>query len=883
MRKRLFCVSIFCCLLVAGGAIAATPRTGRGGGTATETTVKKSANVSGNATGTVVRGGRGVVAKPGENSGTSGTVSARSAVRTGGTTASKSSKSAGTNSGAKVVSARAGTKQNVVNSGTKVSAATTNTVVSEECRTKYYGCMDSFCMLDNANGGRCLCSDRNAELDLVLAEIEKLDQQSYEMATSGVEQIEMGDDVNDVMAKVNSITSSMNKPDATENKRKSLSLQYGLIDNDMFDFDIFQEEEDDIANKTGDALRLAVSDMCVQSIPECSKDLSMLKMMYAQQIKSDCTAYENSLKAQKNSSAQKLATAQQALREAALEQYKNANEYDLGQCEIEFKKCMQTTAECKTDFTGCVGIAAAEKARNSSKVQEYTIKGTSSNIKISLATYDTLLAKKPICESVTKKCVKVKDQVWDTFLRDIAPTIKSAELSAESNLRMNCIADISNCFQKACKDTMDPNDPDGSYDMCLTRPETLLNLCKVQLEPCLQATGASMKDYNKSQLWDYVVARLASMRVDSCTTEVKECLQSEDRCGKDYSGCIGLDTDSIMRICPYEKMVGCTKDGVKEANEVYDEIATMVQGLMLNIDNNFLTQCQNALNESMVRVCGDTENCDALVLDENSGARSFKYQVCKYSKIDTETGKITWTDNCYDSLDGVPTDVLIPKIEKCSDNDSACKERVAKAQEQGWAGKLSGIIYWGGIYDTNTDSFISEQDYLKNIGSMTDDDEKVIHDQVFEQEIAPLSNAIEAAMNAIKADPIVQYCMTGRQVQGMRKSNTKSIDFGNKDNPRFPELTNQVRKMVALSVLQKARENYNKKYDEEISRMMQDQVKAAARVDQKTKEEVAENACAEWADSSSLPESEAPKKSQVGKWIAVGLIAAVGVVASIFT
>ncbi|MFQ6778448.1 MAG: hypothetical protein ACLRFI_04145, partial [Alphaproteobacteria bacterium] len=275
------------------------------------------------------------------------------------------------------------------------------------------------------------------------------------------------------------------------------------------------------------------------------------------------------------------------------------------------------------------------------------------------------------------------------------------------------------------------------------------------------------------------------------------------------------------------------------------------------------TQCQNALNESMVRVCGDTENCDALVLDDGVGTRAFKYEVCRYSG-DVEKPKLT--DVCYDSLDAIST------------------QELANVEDGGWAARLSGLVYWGSIeYIPDDDRFTNEQEYLTKVGVDDSFERGVIKDRVFGLEISGMSNMLNSAMNAIEADPIVQYCMTGRQVQGMRKSNGDGIDFGNKKNQRFPQLTKQIKNMIAASVLQKARENYNKKYDEEMTRMMQDQVKAAARVDQKTKETVAENTCAAWQDSSSLPESETPKKSQVGKWIAVGLITAAAVVVTVLT
>ena len=91
-------------------------------------------------------------------------------------TAPKSTGTASTNSAAPAVTARAGAKQKVISTGTKVATATQNTVVSDECQQKYMGCMDSFCMIDNASGGRCICSDKNAEFNSILAEIEKLDK-----------------------------------------------------------------------------------------------------------------------------------------------------------------------------------------------------------------------------------------------------------------------------------------------------------------------------------------------------------------------------------------------------------------------------------------------------------------------------------------------------------------------------------------------------------------------------------------------------------------------------------------------------------------------------------------------------------------------------------
>ena len=780
-----------------------------------------------------------------------------------------------------VVSRAAVTTQKVINSGTKVATAVKNTAVNEECQNKYNGCMDAFCMLDNTSGGRCICSNRNAELDEILAEIEKLDQQSYQMATYGVEKIEMGSDAEAAIAKAKAVAQeSMDSVEKNRKRTLDLSLWENpvlLEDTDVFD--IFSTTDSVIDGKTGDALQRAAHSLCAAQVPECAPEMDMLQLLYAQKVKSDCNAYENSLKQQKNASQTKLATAERALRDAALEQLRAANKYDLGQCTIEFKKCMQTTGGCGDDFAACASVAASDNTNvnksTTNKAKKYSIKGSATTIEISASTYDTLLAKKPLCETVTKQCQSVADQVWGTFLKEVAPAVKSAELIAEDNMRQDCIGNISACFQRACRDNIDPSDPDGSYDLCLTRPETMLSVCKIPLNACgIDASSRSKAE--KSQIWDFVVARLASMRVDSCTREVKACLQSEDRCGSDYSQCIGLDTDTIMRMCPYEKLVGCQmvygETEIRGA-AVYDEISTMVQGVMLNIDNTMLSKCQNAANEAMIKVCGDTENCNGLAVDSDAGTRSFKYQVCQYTAADGSD--ITWGPVCMDSLDGISEyDLMNP-------GNGAI----------GWAGKLSGTMYWGDIAYNCKDAedgvsecaFTTEEEYVAALEKagihVNEENRTIITERVYGMEMRALINAVNTAIDAIESDPTVQYCRTGRRVQGMKiGEEDRSFGQSGRGLGRFPNLTSQMRQTIALSALKNARENYNKRYDSEVARMMKDQVKAAERIDKNRALEAARGVCNSWGSKSSLADSStaSPKVSNTGKWIGVTLAATLG-------
>ncbi len=787
-------------MLIAGflsGADAATPSQRRGNTAANSTS-------SGGAKPVSARAATGARTAPRASTPAASTAGGNTVVRgRSGTTP--------TATAAKPVAARAGTTQKVVGTGTKVATAAKNVVVSEECQAKYEGCMDAFCMLDNETGGRCICSDKNAEFDAILAEIEKLDQQSYKMATVGVERLEMGDDANAVLKTAQSVADSImaegsKVEKATENTKKARRT----LDLSMWDTSVsFDDEEDvfgesnpimeSIEGKEGDALHTSAAKICANQMPECAKELNMLKAMYSQRVRSDCAAYENTLKQQKNASAQKLAAAEQALRQTALDQYRSANKYDLGQCTIEFKKCMQTTGGCGEDFAGCASVSAMD-ATNVTKSttrgsKSYQVKGAATTIEISASTYDMLMSKKPLCESVTKSCVNVAGQVWDTFLKEIAPQMKAAELIAENNTRQNCIGTISDCFQKACKESMDPNDPDGTYDMCLTRPGTMLNVCKVPLNACgIDASSEAAAD--RSPIWGYVLARLASMRVDSCTKEVKECIQAEDRCGPDYSNCIGLDTDTIIRMCPYEKMVGCQKEYGSEkigGEETYDKIANLIQGLLLNIDNSMYTACQNAIDTAVAKVCGSTEECTGLQIDEKLGSRTLSYKMC--AMADANNSEV-----CFENAEMVPSEML----------------GAGEAKGRIFDGIISGEVPWGDI-DLVTETATVDEEGGELVKPKASNGMKYLSysgnsaDEAVLSEITKIDTLIASTIASVESDEKVKQCIYGRTVQGMTVNNSREDLSG---GARFPQLASTARTMIGNAVLAAVRSNYYAKYDE---------------------------------------------------------------------
>jgi hypothetical protein len=353
------------------------------------------------------------------------------------------------------------------------------------------------------------------------------------------------------------------------------------------------------------------------------------------------------------------------------------------------------------------------------------------------------------------------------------------------------------------------------------------------------------------------------MRVDSCTTQVKECLQSEDRCGADYTQCVGLDTDSIIRMCPYDKLVGCQQvysaaSGEKsiKGNEVYDELSRMVQGIFLNIDNNMLTACQTAANEAMVKVCGGTEDCNGLAVDEGVGGRSVKYQVCPY------TGNTLEKTQCRNSLEELTDNQLFGVMDMQTG-------KVTEAPSQSFAGAIVGDIYWSNIDVKDDGTLTSAEEYATKLGLTADSTDVA----AVREEVALLTKSVNNAIKTIEADPTVQYCMTGREVQGMKIKETRQ-KVGSKDKgaERFPELTKQMRMIIAQYALKMAKENYYAKYDAANDKLMKDYVEVGKRAAARDKEsgdaikrEWGRRACLALPSGTVLPMSPEPPKNAFGK------------------
>ena len=499
-------------------------------------------------------------------------------------------------------------KQAAIQNGTNVRGRVTATgIYSQECYDAYYGCMDEFCISENVNGGSCLCSNDNAKYEDELKEINEMLAEAERIRTVEVEKIKLGANVGIVFNGTQTYDESGNvdfslnedKPKNGKNNRDDLMK---LFETNFTDED--EVDDDDIMNKTGAALFSAANETCQKQVgPECKKDMTFLRQIYARQIDSDCRGFANSIAQQRAAAQAAMNEAEKEVRTAARESFDSANKYNQGECMVEFKNCMQGPDACGTDWIDCVRGVASEKMQNK--------KVANGSNGISQPVMERLNAKRTICERVLDQCMAVRDNVWTAFLREIAPTLKLAELRAESNMRQSCLTDITQCLHKACKDDIAGKGV-ATMDACLTRPDMAKKFCKNQIDPCEAMAG--------EDFWDYVTDKLLAMRVDSCTAEVKACLTNENRCGPDFMNCIGMDYEFIHDMCPTDTLVACNKKNGKEVSR--DDIDKIIMGLYLNIDNKALENCQKLVETKMTEICGSTTDCNRFASDDTIGTGS---------------------------------------------------------------------------------------------------------------------------------------------------------------------------------------------------------------------------------------------------------------------
>ena len=662
---------------------------------------------------------------------------------------------------------KSASKQSAIQTGTKVrTKVEVSGLYDQECYDAYYGCMDSFCIADNESGGSCTCSDVNAEYEKELLEIKGVLDEAERIRTVEVEKVQAGANADIIFGDgKREYDEDGNIVDLDKKAKKDDLLS--LWDTSFEEED---EEEIDISELTGNALYDAAQELCQEQIPEkCDKDFAFLTQVYKRQITSDCKGFQNSITQKRAEADAALASAEADVRSALKDSLNAANKYDLGTCMVEFKKCMMTEDACGKDWMGCVSTIAnanMQGINESSVFDEANMKKSAqkafdgSAYGIAASTMEGLDSKRIICERVLNQCVAVRDQVWPAFLRESAPTIKVAELNAESKIRQSCLTNISNCIQKACKDDIVGKGVD-TMDACLSRPDMARSFCKVELEPC---------EKMEPQIWSYVTDKLAAMRVDACTEEVKACFTDENRCGKNFENCIGMDYEYIHDICPIDTLVVC-KQG--NPNFSMSDLDSMLMGLYLNVDNSALDNCQALVDAKMTEVCGSLTDCNRFASDEVIGTNSLR------SVKDGTTFRVTGMISFGSIKMGDATGIKDGKTTL-------------------GPGEIGVADYIEQIKEKNKN--------VKNADAVI---------ATIEDELNNIAGTINRTIAMIEQDPEIQYCVAGRSLKNITGNDEMT-------EARFPNLLNSIKTMIAVSALRQAQDNYNKKFTEEVAKATAD-------------------------------------------------------------
>ena len=664
------------------------------------------------------------------------------------------------------------TKQSAIQLGTTVRTKVEATgLYDQACYDAYFGCMDQFCITDNASGGACTCSDDITEYDNELAEIQDILNEANRLRTEEVERVKAGADADIIFTGERRYDADGNilaegELTAEEQKEQRRADLLALFNTNSIyedDEDVFDGSVASMADMTGAELYRAADNLCYAQVPDsCADDIEFLRQLYSRQITSDCLGYKNSLTQQRAEAETDLAAAQSEVRVALQESFESANKYDLGQCMVEFKKCMQTEDACGEDWENCVATIASENMQNNEATSTAgTTVDTVDTYDITASTMEILSAKRPICENVLDQCVAVRDQVWPNFLRESAPTIKVAESIVESKFRQSCLGDISDCIQTACRDDIAGKGV-ATMDACLARPDMARSFCKVEIDPC---------ERMEPQIWDYVKDKLAAMRVDACTQEVKDCFTADTRCGENFQNCIGMDYEYIHNICPIDSLVVCKQNN---PNFSMDDLDDMLMGLYLNIDNAMMEQCQNLVDTRMAEVCGSTTDCNRFASDDTIGTGSLRSQ--KDGTVYRVTGMISFGSIKMGNADGETTIDSDGDEIKLDPGEIAVEEYLAKIRETN-------------ANVENADGIIS----------------------AIEEELNNIAGTINRTIEMIEQDPEIQYCVNGRRLDQI------TGDVGASTTGRFPNLLNQVKMQIAVAALRQAQDNYNAKLNTEIA------------------------------------------------------------------
>ncbi len=381
----------------------------------------------------------------------------------------------------------------IVENSEMVEVAETSTVAGS-CRETYRNCMDQFCLLTDAEGNRCSCSDSVLQSKTIIAEIEEIQAEAELLYTEGVEKEQLG-------AKADLVFAS-----SSEDSKKSKSINFtDWLSNDT-DAGYSQDLSADF--EVGNNLYAIAAKNCAAELKACDDKADMEQILYSRMITQDCKNYDSFLEAQKKEAENNKKIAEAAVRNARLGMLSETNLYNRGECLLAYKSCISDKGGCGVNFENCLDSELLER-------------------------------RSLVCENVLDQCMAVKNDVLQDWSAESVMILETAEQFADKNKRQTCFAKIELCLEDGCSAS--------SNAACFNDIEVAAGVCPI-IEECDEIVPG---------IKDSVKNNLGFVRAGLCQSDVDKCLQDKCGANFNSPECLGKSSTEIAKLCPKSSLPGC--------------------------------------------------------------------------------------------------------------------------------------------------------------------------------------------------------------------------------------------------------------------------------------------------------------------------------------
>ncbi len=443
--------------------------------------------------------------------------------------------------------ANAPAAQQVVTEPVQVSEVTpvvetaTQTIVDaivgpDECRAAYRECMDDFCLLDEAEGGRCSCSDNIKHSKTRIQEIQKIQTEAEKLYTEGVERERLG-------AKAKFV--SFGESEQAKKSSRVTGIDLVAWINGSASQSLAADED------IGDNLYSMAADSCEYLLKQCDpRRAEMEERLYQREIARDCTAFDSYLAEQKRGAESNKKTADAAVRSARLDMLGTTERYNRGECLIAYRACIADKGGCGVNFENCLDAGLLSRRANA-------------------------------CENVLDQCMSVRSYVLDDWADESKMVLADAAVYSDRNMRLTCLAQIQACLEDGCSTSTNA--------ACLTNVRVAAGVCPIitDCEAKIPGIQSAIND------------KLGELRTRFCQNDVDKCLREKCGTNFTAPECVGKSTNDIVAMCPQAMFASCKNEkffDVIVSSALLQMDYQMVQGCINYYDEMLGRACGTDMN-----------------------------------------------------------------------------------------------------------------------------------------------------------------------------------------------------------------------------------------------------------------------------------------------